>query len=399
METSPQPATDERSRAVESLLDILDRSPSGHAFIRETLRTIVRTWGLDDAAFVTGTGDARVVITRDGQPPRGRLADLVDAETGTGLVTHPPVPADAPKVWAVTHVAEVAIQLDREGWRPERDDRSGLANVNGFRREVLLARSRFEHGEHPFGLLVVDVDDVDLLDQRVRGRVIERTAAAVRDTLRRIDGAARIDDHRFGIVLEGADRTASRAFLRRLRDRITADPVLSTVGYRIGVASCPEDSLDTSAILRSATLRLEEGEVEMRALPGRRLDLVATVELGVVTTMPELPMATTTTALDFTVPGLVAAGDGPGVHRVIERTPPPVVPAGIADRPAPEPGTEEPTPEPVDDGTVPSEDPEAPAPPAVIDLRAPDEGPQPRPALAQRERQAKPRDRRWGFRR
>lgn len=380
---------DERARAVESLLEVLDRAPSGEAFIRQCLRTILRTWHLDAAAYVASGPDGRRVLTVDGQPPRGHLRALVEAFEGTGLVTDPPVPADAPKVWAVTHVAEVALQLDREGWSPEFDERSGLANVNGFRREVLLARSRFEHGEHPFGLVVLDVDDVDLLEWDVRDRVLERTGAALRDTIRRIDSGARIDDHRFGVVLEGADRTAVRSFLRRLRDRISDDPILTTVSYRIGVASCPEDSLDTTAVLRSATLRLDEGEVEMRALPGRRLDLVATVELGRVTTVPrELPATPTDPVrsiaavppeaadaspsapeptartlrdlrrerrreeraphappapVDPTPPAPTPAPAEPSSnHEVIERTPPPVVPEEMDDRR----GSESPRPKP-----------------------------------------------------
>lgn len=260
-------APDDRVAAVTTLLDLLERCESGRAFVDECLAAAVRTWDLTAAAIVLFDDElGRVVVVHDGHASP-ELQELIDAQHEPALVTLPSLPPD-PIPWALTHTASIALTLDRNGWDPTVDPDTGLFSVDAFRRLVVLNAERHRFGEHPFSILAVEVDDhrEEIADDRVQD-VAARTAAAMAATMRRIDAAARVGPTRFAVLLDGADRADARAFLGRVRSHLAADPVLTTVDYQVGVASCPEDDLDIAALVRTARLRLSDGEVVMERLP------------------------------------------------------------------------------------------------------------------------------------
>lgn len=264
-----------RGEAVTALLDLLERSPSGMRFVQDCLAAAMTTWGLDDVVLVIDDpADGRQWITPDGKPPDPSLLERVDDDEA-GLIAVPELPASSPVPWALLHVARIALRLDRDGWSSTVDTATGLFNAPGFRRQVARVRERHEHGGSPFALAAIDVVEGAALDERASADVVARLGAAVAATLRRGDSGARTAPHRFAVVLDGADRADARRYLGRLRDVVTQDAVLSTVNLRIGVASCPEDGLDLSGIIGTASLRLDEGEVRLVAVPARPIELVS----------------------------------------------------------------------------------------------------------------------------
>ncbi len=257
-------APDPRTDAVTQMLDLLQRSSSGRAFVGECLRAAVRTWDLQGAALVMWDGGlGRIVVTHDDAPPTGELAVAVEAQQVSGLVAVPALPPD-PIPWAVSHVARMALTLDRRGWVPGVDADTGLYTIEAFRRLMVLSGERHRFGQQPFSILALDVesDAPEAGEQDVEA--VARTAAAISATMRRVDAAARVSGTRLAVVLDGADRNDTRAFLRRVETLLAADEGLADVDVHIGVASCPEDDADVPSLVRLASDRLRQAEIAIK---------------------------------------------------------------------------------------------------------------------------------------
>ena len=146
------------------------------------------------------------------------------------------------------------------------DHLTGLANRRRFERQLDREISRVLRYEHPFSLLMLDIDRFkDLNDSYghdAGDEAIRRIAKVLREGTRGIDLAARIGGEEFAVLLvetrkEGALEVAERL---RLGIRGLEVPGAEHITASFGVAECPSDAQTAIDILKAADVALYEAK-------------------------------------------------------------------------------------------------------------------------------------------
>ncbi|EKO41072.1 MAG: diguanylate cyclase (GGDEF) domain-containing protein [Solidesulfovibrio magneticus str. Maddingley MBC34] len=110
--------------------------------------------------------------------------------------------------------------------RADHDALTGLENRGCFVKRFggEMARLR-RHGE-PFALVILDIDDFKLVNDRfghgMGDEVLRAVAGALRASLREVDGVYRVGGEEFAVILPGADGPSALAAAERLRRAVAA---------------------------------------------------------------------------------------------------------------------------------------------------------------------------------
>lgn len=142
------------------------------------------------------------------------------------------------------------------------DGLTGLHNRRHFMRQLDEAVRRAGRYQETMALIMLDLDlfkDVnDRFGHQVGDRVLELLAAALRDSVRESDQAARLGGEEFALLLLRCDRDLAIAIADRVRERIRhlalegipeSDIDLSA---SVGIAFFPEDGQDPKTLMRAA---------------------------------------------------------------------------------------------------------------------------------------------------
>jgi diguanylate cyclase (GGDEF)-like protein len=142
------------------------------------------------------------------------------------------------------------------------DELTGLANRRSFRETLETELLRAERFGTPLSLVLADLDDFKLVNDRfghqAGDRVLQAFADVLQGRIRGIDLAARIGGEEFAVLLPGTDAAGANALGESLRDAtaelaVATDSGLVRVTASFGVASFPQthtaDELMTSADL------------------------------------------------------------------------------------------------------------------------------------------------------
>ncbi|MDX1624157.1 MAG: sensor domain-containing diguanylate cyclase [Gemmatimonadota bacterium] len=170
----------------------------------------------------------------------------------------------------------VALELNRTRAELDRlsitDPLTGVYNRRYLQRLLPSEKERSERFEHPFGILLFDIDDFKQINDRYghsRGdRVLQAFADALRDTVRKIDPVIRYGGDEFLVLLletgeEGAEAACERirrAALERFR---SSDSVEEEWDLEVSVGlSVREPGEDIDRKLREADRSMYEDKEE-----------------------------------------------------------------------------------------------------------------------------------------
>lgn len=140
------------------------------------------------------------------------------------------------------------------------DPLTGLSNLRHLQAQMKQALAIAKRYEHPFALLVLDVDGLKRVNESqghpAGDRVLVQVALAVRRSIRSVDTPARIGGDEFCVL--APDQTAASA--AGLAERLAAAVAAETAGaageegvaVSIGVVACPEHGEDADSLLESA---------------------------------------------------------------------------------------------------------------------------------------------------
>ena len=142
------------------------------------------------------------------------------------------------------------------------DHLTGLANRRRFERQLEREVGRTERFNHPFSLLMLDIDNFKKLNDSfghdAGDDAIRRISRVLREGTRGIDLAARIGGEEFAVLLVETNQQAGIEVAERLRLAIRSLKIPSgeQVTASFGVAECPTDAQTAAGILKAADVAL-----------------------------------------------------------------------------------------------------------------------------------------------
>jgi len=136
------------------------------------------------------------------------------------------------------------------------DPLTKVSNVARFYEELGI----MEMGETGFAVLLVDLDDLKVLNDRhghqAGSAAIQVVADALRRVIRTTDCVARFGGDEFVLILKDADRTGARVVVNRLREVLAAErlPVApeARLSVSVGIAIFGEEGTNSEELLAAA---------------------------------------------------------------------------------------------------------------------------------------------------
>jgi len=232
------------------------------------------------SAFWLSTPAALLACTASRTPRRGVLAAAVIVALSAGaarLLAHVHTP---PPVWMMILVPAISVAVTLTGRRRLERERdvlrrtsltdplTGIAN-----RRALLARAEYEVGRHArlghsFALVMLDLDGFKGLNDRfghaAGDDLLREVAAALTQTIRSQDTAARIGGDEFCVLAPETTGPGIEQLQARLRDAVAGVTVgIEAVRASLGTAAFPADGRRAEDLLHAADHRLLAAKREL----------------------------------------------------------------------------------------------------------------------------------------
>lgn len=146
------------------------------------------------------------------------------------------------------------------------DHLTGLANRRRFERQLEREVNRTIRYDHPFTLLMIDIDNFkrlnDTFGHNAGDEAIRLIGRVLREGTRGIDLAARIGGEEFAVVLVETNQEGGMEVAERLRIaiRTMSIPFAGRITASFGVAECPSCAQTSDGILNAADTALYEAK-------------------------------------------------------------------------------------------------------------------------------------------
>jgi diguanylate cyclase (GGDEF)-like protein/PAS domain S-box-containing protein len=145
-------------------------------------------------------------------------------------------------------------------YRATHDGLTGLVNYREFYSSLEKEVLRAERSRHSFGLLLLDLDDLkginDRLGHLAGNQALRRLAHIMKENCRASDVAARYGGDEFAILLIDADVEMVQQIAQRIASRLSEQPDEPRLSVSIGSAIYPEDGQSPQDLLEVADHRL-----------------------------------------------------------------------------------------------------------------------------------------------
>lgn len=259
------PTAPDLDAALGELPGLLVRANSGTEFIYEALEIVAARYGLRDLVVTVEHNDAAQVF-RLGRTPLATSPKPLPAYLRSALNAHPGVYADPPVLGPVlsaslTSLVELALRLDVLMHDASHDALTGLLNRRSYELLLDQAVSRARRYGWPFALVLLDLDDFKVVNDRYGHAAGDAALRAVgtelRAALRGGDVAARLGGDEFALLVVGVENVSSLSpILGRLERALERAVPEARVGFSVGVACFPSDTDDPDALTGLADERL-----------------------------------------------------------------------------------------------------------------------------------------------
>jgi diguanylate cyclase (GGDEF)-like protein len=144
------------------------------------------------------------------------------------------------------------------------DPLTGLANYRRLIDVLKVEIARSGRTGRPFAVLFLDMDGLKKINDRhghlVGSRALTRVGDALRRSCRAIDTPSRYGGDEFAVVLPETGDEGGAAVLKRVGDRLAADPDRPQLSVSGGVAVYPRDGDSPTMLLRAAGRTLYEAK-------------------------------------------------------------------------------------------------------------------------------------------
>jgi diguanylate cyclase (GGDEF)-like protein len=164
----------------------------------------------------------------------------------------------------VVGLCEIALRLDVLDHDATHDPLTGLLNRRSFDAvlEQALARSR-RYG-WSFSLAMLDLNGFKALNDRhghaAGDQVLQRIGGVLRSSMRAGDVAARIGGDEFAMLLNRSGDAAGRILAARVASVVNQELAWAGIGFAVGVATAPAESVEADELSRLADARLYEAK-------------------------------------------------------------------------------------------------------------------------------------------
>lgn len=251
--------------ALGELPSLLARSSNGVEFIYEALEIVSARYGLRDLLVVIEHED-RPQVFRLGRRPVSAAEGQAPAYLQRALSGKPGLYADPPVVGpmagaSLSSLIGLALKLDLLMHDASHDALTGLLNRRSYELQLDQAVSRARRYGWPFALVLLDLDDFKVVNDRyghaAGDAALRAVGAELRAALRGGDVAARLGGDEFALLVVGVENVASLSpLLGRLKRALERAVPETTVGFSVGVACFPSDTDDPDALTGLADERL-----------------------------------------------------------------------------------------------------------------------------------------------
>jgi diguanylate cyclase (GGDEF)-like protein len=145
-----------------------------------------------------------------------------------------------------------------------KDELTGLANYRAFMTSLDGEIRRTHRLSREFAVLVLDVDGLKQLNDRLGhlagNRALCRIGECLRVSCRATDTAARFGGDEFAIILPETAEAGARQLTERIREHLARDAERPAISVSIGVAVYPRDGTSPEKLLGAADQELYRGK-------------------------------------------------------------------------------------------------------------------------------------------